>query len=135
MKLFAILLAASTVPLGAQWLNYPEAWTPHTRDGKPNLTAPAPRMNGKPDLSGVWQAERTLQDFAKVFGPEPTKLQVDLNDVTKYAADLFWGIKPEEQPLRPEAAAVLRSAKTCFLRQTAVCPLEYPPAYLFSLSK
>ena len=26
-----------------------------TKDGKPNLTAPTPRVNGKPDLSGLWQ--------------------------------------------------------------------------------
>jgi hypothetical protein len=50
MKLIAILLATSSLPLVAQWLNYPDARTPRTKDGKPNLTAPAPRMNGKPDL-------------------------------------------------------------------------------------
>ena len=31
--------------------------TPRTRDGKPNLAAPAPRAKGRPDLSGVWQVE------------------------------------------------------------------------------
>jgi hypothetical protein len=54
MKLIAILLATTTWPLIAQWLNYPDARTPRTKDGRPNLTAPAPWMNGKPDLSGVW---------------------------------------------------------------------------------
>ena len=38
----------------AQWLNYPDPGTPRLPDGKPNLNAPAPRSNGKPDLSGVW---------------------------------------------------------------------------------
>lgn len=28
----------------AQWLNYPTPGTPRTRDGKPNLTAPVPRL-------------------------------------------------------------------------------------------
>ena len=111
MRSIAVLLATGTLPLAAQWLNYPEAWTPRTSDSKPDLTAPAPRMNGKPDLSGVWQAERTLEDFAKVLGPDPTKIQVDLNDVTKYAADLFWGSKPEEQPLQPGTAAILEQRK------------------------
>ena len=61
IKLIATLLATSTLPLAAQWLNYPEARTPRAKDGRPNLTAPAPRMKGNPDRSGVWQAERTLR--------------------------------------------------------------------------
>jgi hypothetical protein len=43
----------------AQWLNHPDPRTPRTKDGKADLTAPAPRLNGKPDLTGVWEAERT----------------------------------------------------------------------------
>jgi hypothetical protein len=48
---------ASVLPIAvyAQWLNYPTPGIPRTRDGKPNLAAPAPRTtDGKPDLSGVW---------------------------------------------------------------------------------
>src|SRR6266852_9652579 len=49
------LMACSTIPVGAQWLNHPAPGIPRTADGKPNLTAPAPRSaDGKPDLSGVW---------------------------------------------------------------------------------
>jgi hypothetical protein len=45
------------VTLNAQWLDWPTPGIPRTSDGKPNLTAPAPRMpDGTPDLSGVWQA-------------------------------------------------------------------------------
>jgi hypothetical protein len=109
MQRIAILLAATTLPLVGQWLDYPDARTPRTRDGKPNLTAPAPRMNGKPDLSGVWQAERTPpSEFARVLGSGFANTQVDLNDVTKDALNVFWGLKPEEEPLRPEAAAIVK---------------------------
>jgi len=109
MKLLTILLAMTALPLVAQWLNYPDARTPRTKDGKPNLTAPAPRMNGKPDLSGVWQAERTPEsEFIHVYGNNFVQLQVDLNDLNKHALNLFWGLKPEEQPLRPEALAILK---------------------------
>jgi hypothetical protein len=30
---------------------------PRTKTGAVNMTAPAPRLNGKPDLSGIWEAE------------------------------------------------------------------------------
>jgi len=109
MKLIAILLATTTLPLAAQWLNYPDARTPRTKDGKPNLTAPAPRINGKPDLSGVWQAERTPRsEFARVLGNNFANVQVDFNDITKQAMNVFWGLKPEEEPLRLEAVAILK---------------------------
>jgi len=58
--LFAACLAL-TPALDAQWLNYPSAGMPRTPDGKPNLSAPAPRSaNGTPDLSGLWRAADRL---------------------------------------------------------------------------
>lgn len=44
-------------PAYAQW-RHPDSSTPRTRDGRPVLTAPVPRIGGKPDLSGVWEAAR-----------------------------------------------------------------------------
>jgi hypothetical protein len=59
--------------VAAQWLVYPVPGIPRLPDGKPNLTAPAPKAaDGKPDLSGVWRlnvaaAGKTLDNFARHF--------------------------------------------------------------------
>jgi len=43
------------VVLAAQWLTLPTRGIPRTADGKPNLSAPAPRASdGRADLSGLW---------------------------------------------------------------------------------
>src|SRR5207237_1979200 len=90
-------------------LSYAHAQTPRTKDGKPNLTAAAPRLNGKPDVSGLWQAERTPErEYNSVLGNGFTGLQVDTHDITKYVLNVFWGMKAEDEPLRPEAVSILK---------------------------
>src|SRR5229473_1739450 len=75
-----VLIAAAP----AQWLNYPTAGLPRTRDGKPDLAAPAPKTaDGKPDLSGIW-------------------IPAD----TKYFMDLAADLKPEDAPYQPWARAL-----------------------------
>ena len=60
--LFALLLLWSIQSLGAQWITYPVPGIPRTKDGKPDLNAPAPKTpDGKPDLSGMWSPYRTLE--------------------------------------------------------------------------
>jgi hypothetical protein len=101
-----ILFAGALVCAHAQWLNHPDPRTPRTKDGKPNLTAPAPRLNGHPDLSGLWQAERTPErEYTSVLGSDFAALQIDLHDINKNVLNVFWGLKPGEEPLRPEGAA------------------------------
>ncbi len=53
----------------AQWLNHVPPGTP-MKNGKPNLTAPAPRApDGKPDLTGVWAHEITpVAEFKRLLG-------------------------------------------------------------------
>ena len=53
----ALALVAGSTPAAAQWLDRPWPGIPRTADGKPNLSAPAPRgPDGKPDLTGIWDA-------------------------------------------------------------------------------
>ena len=109
----AVLLAGAVTCAHAQWFNYPDQRIPHTKDGKPNLTAPAPRFNGKPDVSGLWQADRTPKsEYEAVLGKAFTDIQPDLHDITKNVINVFWGMKPEDEPLRPEAAAIVKQRKT-----------------------
>jgi hypothetical protein len=75
----AVMLAAS-LPAFAQWLNVPTKDIPRTKDGRPDLAAPAPRKPySKPDLSGVWTGERQtgkyLNNLAADFKPGEFSIQ------------------------------------------------------------
>ncbi len=55
----AVLAGCLAAPAAAQWFTYPKKEVPRTRDGKPDLAAPAPRTaDGKPDLAGVWLGDQ-----------------------------------------------------------------------------
>jgi hypothetical protein len=126
-----LLLAGVGFASHAQWLNYPDSRTPRTKDGKPNLTAAAPRLNGKPDLTGVWEAERTtVGEYDRVLGPDFNNVQVDAGDVNKYFINVFWGLKPEEQPLRPEAVAVVKERAKLSEPVSQCLPAGVPRAML-----
>jgi hypothetical protein len=131
----AVLITAALGCVEAQWVNYRDPATPRSRDGRPNLSAAAPRLNGKPDLSGLWQAERTpLSEFARVLGPEGIKIQPDLNDITKHVVNVLWDVNPADQPLRPEGAALTQERqKSGQDFQSASCLPDGLPAAMLVL--
>ena len=107
------LLVFLTMSTHAQWLRYPTPGTPRTRDGTPNLAAKAPRAsNGRPDLSGVWQAAYAPPgDNERLFGDVFRDFVVPGDDprtFSKYFLDILADFKPNEAPMRPEAAALFR---------------------------
>jgi hypothetical protein len=90
-SLVLLLLAATVVPpLPAQWLKLRDNDIPRTKDGKPDLSAPAPRdPDGRVNLEGIWQ----------VPGP-------------KYLQNLAADLKPEDVPMQPWAAKITKERMT-----------------------
>jgi len=103
---FSVLLLAFSAP--AQWINYRSPSIPRTPDGKPNLTAPAPRTRDRhPDLSGVWHVQPTPRaELTKLFGDQ-SALSVpgdDFYSLNKYTVNVFADFKPGQEPFRPAFA-------------------------------
>jgi hypothetical protein len=97
----AIACVVAGVSTGAQWVNHPMAGAPRARDGKVNMTGPVPRLNGKPDLSGIWQVQGDPRPPGGLFG-----LGESLN--SRYFRDVLADFKPEERPLTPYGVERLR---------------------------
>jgi len=89
----------------AQFPNYKDPGVPRQKDGKANLSAPAPRLGGKPDLTGVWMHEPTpkaelIRLFGAIAGDELATLPIGMNIElqNKYAFDML--IDFDEEVLR-----------------------------------
>jgi hypothetical protein len=98
-------ICSVSLPLAAQWLKYPTAGVPKTRDGKPNLAAPTPRTrDGRPDFSGLWLTAdgipcASTQDFL-VCGAELP--------ISRYGINMGDGM-PGGLPYQPWAAAQVKT--------------------------
>src|SRR5215813_5419157 len=86
IQVTVLVLLLACVPAYAQWEKVPAPKIPRGPDGKPNLSAPAPRLaDGHPDLSGIWVA-------------------VD----AKYTVNVSADLKPGDVPFQPWAEALVR---------------------------
>jgi hypothetical protein len=92
---------AASLTVGAQWLHVPYPGAPRTKDGAINMTGPVPRLNGKPDLSGVWQLPGEPRAPNSLFG-----LGESLN--SKYFRDVLADFPANARPLTAAGAELLR---------------------------
>jgi hypothetical protein len=88
MPLLRMTLLAAAV-LSGQWINEPARGVPRTPDGKPNLSAPAPRIGGKPDFTGLWQTDMAAPGEIEKFIPDLSKVVVPGDDPTTFSRYLF----------------------------------------------
>jgi hypothetical protein len=115
-------LLGSTV--SAQWVNFHSPGTPRLPDGRPNLAARAPRAaNGRPDLSGVWHVQpNSREEMKRLFGNDVDAIEVpgmEIDTVSKYAINIFQDLKPQEWPMKPAAAEIMKRRR----------PEDFPPTF------
>jgi hypothetical protein len=120
-------MVAAPLYLNAQWAVYHDPAAPRTRDGKPNLSAPAPRLDGKPDLSGIWEAES-----APVAEVQQYLLPGGINGLgedipSKYFFNIFADFPAGQEPFRPEVRAQLAKRPPGPGKTTTLCTLPTLP--------
>ena len=113
MRATLSILIAGVPALWAQWPSYPTPGIPRTADGKPNLSAPAPKTaEGHPDFTGIWEVTRSV-GAALAARPAPRAGTANSNDDFLAAArrSPFWNLGasfPDGLPFTPWAAELHR---------------------------
>jgi hypothetical protein len=117
-----IALVAAPPIVNAQWLNHRTAGIPRSPDGNPNLSARTPRAaDGRPNLSGLWQTESAPREMLTRLIPDETN-GVGEEPLSQYFINILTDFKPEESPVRPDAAALLTQRAKDFSK---ISPLSH----------
>lgn len=97
----AALVLGTGLTVQGQWLHQPMAGAPRNRDGSVNMKGSVPRLDGKPDLSGIWQVQGDPRAPGGLFG-------LGESQNSRYFRDVLSDFKPDERPLTAEGAERLR---------------------------
>lgn len=110
-----MLVVGAMLPLSAQWTQVTTKRVPLGKNGKPNLTAPAPKMaDGKtPDFSGLWNSIKIPCEGSPagaVFGCSdvPFGVPIGLFDVTATGSEPGQGGVNQPLPYQPGVEASVR---------------------------
>jgi len=123
-RIVCVLLAmvGTAWSTNAQWATYRDPTIPRTRDGKPNLSAAAPRMAGKPDLSGIWEVESApvseVQQFLLPGGINGLGEDIP----SKYFFNFFADVPLGQEPFQPAAAAMFQKMAQSAGKPPTLCP-------------
>jgi hypothetical protein len=103
LMLGALLVLSTATVVTGQWATQRDPAVPGLRDGKPNLSASAPKTSdGRPDLSGVWLTNG---------GPVPPGIDTVEGDelrVSRHFIDVTADMKPDQVQMEPWAAELFK---------------------------
>jgi hypothetical protein len=110
----AVLLLAN--PAGAQWKNLPMDGVPLGADGKPNMSAPAPRTSdGRPDLSGIYTPNmRYFRNLAADLGIANVPMTDEARSIHKSREDGTLGYLEPDAHCLPQGVPKINMAPVPF---------------------
>ena len=107
---FALAMQAS-----AQWIGRKTPGLPRLDNGAPNLNAPAPRRDGRPELSGVWQVDNLtwLQDINQHV-PGGIPMTAETQALVRQRADGAHGLDEPDAHCLPQGVPKINSTPVPF---------------------